>query len=267
MNEKTTENAVALFDYIRKIKEQSRRVITDITKYDKTYDPRALAESDPERIHLYPADSDDVSEEQKPFVLFQVDQPDLHKCPNPPASLRGWLDTGWERTAMEEVEPRKQIPVAAEEGEAVEYFGSNSKRVKDFQMWSAQRAQWRAEEQKRRNTKRIFDDLYSLYQEMRDNVDGMELVAGNGFFRCAKKTEDGALIDHPLLLRKIRLDYEKQRRAIQIIDAGVATEFHDECLKGLDDIPGENQQHVREYIRDTEPHPMGTDIEEVLRNH
>ncbi|EKU70546.1 AAA domain-containing protein [Selenomonas sp. F0473] len=267
MNEKTKENTLALFEYVKKIKEQSRRVITDIMKYDKIYDPRELAQRDPEHIHIYFRENDSSSEERESFVLFEVEQPELHTCPRPPASIVDWLAADWERLSTERVGIRKQITSTTSMSEFItEDFIADQKRVKAFHTWNELRNQWRVQEQKRRNTKRTFDDLYSIYQEMRDNLDGMELVVGNGDFRCREMPAKGEIIDHPLLLRKVRLQYHKQKRSIQIVDTDEQTEFYDECLKYLDDIPGLNQQHVREYIQENDPHPMDADIETVLRH-
>ena len=236
-------------------------------KYDKIYDPKELMQRDPERIHLYLRETCSISEEQKPFVLFEVEQPELRACPRPPASLIRWIDSNWEQISNECVGIRRQIvSMSAASEPTAEDFTADQKRVKDFHTWNEQRKQWRAEEQKRRNTKRVFDDLYNISQEMRDNLDGMELVVGNGFFRCREMPAKGEIIDHPLLLRKVRLQYHKQKRSIQIIDADEQTEFYDECLKYLDDIPGLNQQRVRRYIQENDPHPMDEDIETVLRH-
>ena len=266
MDEKTTEKTLVLFEYIKKIKEQSRRVVTDIAKYDKIYDPQTLVQSDPEHIHLYRRERENDAISDEPFVLFDVKQPELRACPKPPASLTNWLEPDWEKVSTERVSVRRQIPATFSRTKTtdMEAFTSNPKRVKDFQTWNEQRNQWRVEEQKRRNTKRIFDGLYDMYQAMHDNPDGMELVVGNGFFRVAKMPESGEIIDHPLLLGKVRLEYHKQKRAIRIIDTDEPPEFYDECLKQLDDIPGDNQQAVREYIREVEPHPMDADMEAVL---
>ncbi|MDP2443344.1 hypothetical protein [Rhodoferax sp.] len=109
-------------------------------------------------------------------------RPDIHPCPEPPASIMNWLVAGWE-------EPEKTAEHLGQKTEfdgsgtpSVAHFEKQPQRLEDWREWNAQRDLWVGVERPARAALRIWERLFSLHSQLMREGEALELVLGDGMF-------------------------------------------------------------------------------------
>ena len=235
-NNKAVEKALALFSYIKEIVSLKYRVVTNIK--DQLWS-RSLSDLPEDKYVRFDPELTLVDSDNN-LVLLSVKKPsdsEYKDCPQPDESFIEWLKPGWDNYKKSadyyEVLPQDN---ESDNDEALdintEYFTDDQKRLDAYEKWIEEREVW-ADEQSRLNAVRsLFMELYSRYSELLIDSETRELMIGNGEL----STSDDKSINHPLLLKRVMIQFDAKENIISIIDADTEPEIYSVLLQNVEDI-------------------------------
>lgn len=250
-----TKRVRTLLEYIRQLAGLRQRAATHIDEeaWHIYYDALPV---DPKRIHALRPEDEDFS-----GVLLEVEKPAFSPCPELPFELIGWIRTPqWRSFETADIEPYEERQKKdARLGLVTERFLDSGVRIAAFEDWKRRRTLWRAGELVKARTQELFMTLYDIYNRMKQS-ESLELLLGNGFLYSGLDSS----IDHPLLLRRVKLAYDKRGR-MQVVDSSLSTEVYADILS---DMPGIDGEGIRAFSALVEEgvHPASGDFPEVLEH-
>src|SRR5262245_32480385 len=138
------------------------------------------------------------------FVL-KVSRASLTSSPPPPYEIKDWLRSGWE----DPFKPEKPIEFKTDkdhQGNEIKIrFEDSPDRVNSYKLWKEERDRWAAQERPARESYRIFERVYALYNRVEREAGRIELVLGDGILDWS--LPDG-VINHPILLKHVQLTFD-----------------------------------------------------------
>lgn len=243
------DKAATLFKYLEAINKKKEKVETDYRKY-----PTVILLRD------IPTDNDNiyVSYKDEEFTpgdyILKVHNPTLEPCPEPPEELKDVLLPEWENYRKDEIGFRPEIDPFDEEDFRCEYGD-----------WFFDRDEWREKQLKLAKAKALYTRFFNLRLKLEINSDEIELVIADGIFKDQKcETNDvygdekKSKIFHPLLLRRVKIDFDAEENTIRVIDSGTNSTFYEELFNEIgDDIMPGALIHANAEIREADYHPLG----------
>ncbi len=195
--------------------------------------------------------SDDLTDGMSTEPLLRVTRPKLTNCPRPPASIKDYLNPGWEEPEAT-VDILPSINVELREGTATVHFNEDPERVAALESWKSARAAWTVAELPARKAMAVYSRLYTLRGQIELESEQVELILGDGRLRW---NHAAGLIDHPILLQRVELEFDTDRNEFRVIDADRPPELYTAVL-GSDDVSPEQYQSLREDLVKGGFHPL-----------
>ena len=242
------ERVKSIFTFLKGMAELKTTSVLDIDKQPwKKY--MAQIPQDDEYVHISYRDTLNVAPEDEDVPedgateddwILTVRKPELSACPVPDDILRPWLLPGW-NDFEEEVRHRAERPrtIPQEKGgrtaartETQEPFEENAERVGIYRTWRKKREAWAQEQRHLNEVRELFIELYRLSEELKQESETKELMIGNGILTDAQNTS----IQHPILLRRVRICFDKQKNEIAVCDADADSELYTTVLRALEDV-------------------------------
>lgn len=249
-----------LCDYLRQVAGLRQRTVKNI-RDEAWVLPFSELPVDPKRIHQYNP-GEDLPEGAPEGLLLEVEKPEFTPCPDLPFDLLGWVKTpGWRHYDVAEVEMKEERPHHDPrlKESVTERFEDSGVRLAAFEDWKRHRNLWRAGEMVKGRTRKLFLDLYEIYDRLRQDPERLELIIGNACFLNCLDTE----VEHPLLLKKVRLHYDPQGK-MQLLETEGAAEIYTELLQDLPGIEGEGIRALDAMVDEADMHPLAATLAEFL---
>lgn len=182
---------------------------------------------------------------------LEIKRPTLLPCPNPPESLIEWIKNDWKKTTVENVEiadklPRKSLDESGDLVYTEELFVDDQARVDAYNLWNAERKNWRGIEAPKSKGLDLYNRLFQLYSEMKLESESVELMLGDGNIRWY--TED-RVIDHPVLLQKVFLHFDSHIPSFRVSCEEKKSELYTPMLRVISSI---NQKMLSDIIVEIE---------------
>ena len=277
------DKSISLFRYIMELNKIKQKTITNVSDYDY-YLPIDKIPLDPDYVTIH--DRNREMEEESPAedsYLLSVRKPDFDKCPALPEILIEWMEAGWddfrqeashkafmvrdyivhpieqaenisEPSQVEETENVSETPSteAEEKNPYYEYFEDDAARLHIYQAWLETRADWVLRQQELDRIRNLFTDLYQIYVDLQRDSETMELVVADGFLRV----RDQEQMNHPLITRRIGIDYDPDRNQMNLKDVDVSTELYSAILQEIPDINYSAISELSDRLREEDYHPL-----------
>ncbi|MFX0558843.1 AAA domain-containing protein [Tepidibacillus infernus] len=178
------------------------------------------------------------------IFIVKVRRPEITKCPPPSAEIKEWLDSGWEKPEnMVSFQTEKEL--MDEEGEPILIqFDEDDERVRLSEQWMKKRTEWAKLEIPARTAMRIYERLYDLYARIEREYEQVELLVGDGVLTWRTYN-----IFHPVLLRKVQLDFDPNIPEFTIRETEQTSEFYTSLFREIDEV---HPQAVRRILDDLE---------------
>ena len=236
--------AINIFNFLKEYNLLSNPVVTELEK---------------QKWNLELSDIPIINEIESVFhgheldelVFLRVIKPVLEPCPKPDDSLLVWLDNDWQRLAVVDVLVKEKVSREEEDNEGnivyvEEEFEDNEDRRKAYKDWIAQRVSWRELEIPREKGLNLYNKLFRLYSDMKKEAESVELIIGDGIINW--KTDD-RIIDHPVLLQKVNLEFDPEKPMFIINAEEIKTEIYSAMLRVLSSV---NQKMLTDIMQDVE---------------
>ena len=232
------KKATNLFDYLKAMQKQNESVVANYEDYVGEEWYKLISElplDDTENIDFnycdYVQNADYGALEEKAYIL-KVHNPLLESCPEPPDKLRPWLLSGWDDYTVEQ--PVLLEKIAIKGTNPVQYRSFNSVFDSElmYKKWLAKRELWRKRQLMLAKTRRLFDELFVNRQNLLKADGELELIIANGVLRIKKQ----ARICHPILLKRVGIEFDTQKNDIYIKDVDSNSIFNIELFNDVDGI-------------------------------
>lgn len=220
------EKVVSLFKYIKEIYSLKYNVIKNINSQDWHFFIEDIPD-DKENIRFNYLDKSSSEEfEQSENIILNIKKPEFENAPQLPISLKNWVVVGWEKF-MNDVNIIKYNEKNKEE------FEDNKDRIKDLNEWIDERNKWVERQIKIQKTRKFFDELYSKYIVLERDSEIIEFMVGQGIIT---ENEENSQIYHPILMKRLKIEYESENNIIKIKDINQDSEIYTMLLQEFDYI-------------------------------
>lgn len=243
-NEMTIQaKAINLFKYLQAMQEKQDNIVLNYTNHQWNYFVKDLPD-DPENIAFHYRDYVKFDEgysalEEIPYIL-KVHNPDFDACPMPNEKLMPWLQEDWNDYNVEKPKIRERIPLAGSNPVVYREFRSVFDSQVMYDRWMEKRNLWRARQLVLEQTKNLFAELFMHRQRLIKEDGDWELLIANGVFQV---TEDSS-ISHPILLKRVEIEFDTERNDIYIRDVDVNSSFYIELFNGISDVDRDAVQNA-----------------------
>lgn len=262
------ERVKSIFTFLKGMAELKTTSVLDIDKQPwKKY--VAQIPQDDEYVHISYRDTLKVGSEDEDVPedgaaeddwILTVRKPELAACPAPDDILRPWLLPGWddfEEEVRHRAERPRTIPQAkdvrvAARTETQEPFEENAERVGVYRTWRKKREAWAQEQRHLNEVRELFIELYRLSEELKQESETKELMIGNGILTDAQN----ASIQHPILLRRAHIRFDKQKNEIAVCDADADSELYTTVLRALEDVNYNAITDMQRTLEKGDYHPL-----------
>jgi very-short-patch-repair endonuclease len=233
----------SIFNFLKEFNELSNPVSTDINNQKWSMNIADVPEID-EISSIFSGHEIDVRDDMEYLV---VERPQILSCPEPHERLLEWIVGDWKNLKVDEIEVREYITRERldEEGNLVfvdELFDIDIELVEIFDNWISLRNSWLEAEVPKKKGLDFYNRLFELYSQLKKESESVELILGDGNIRWF--TED-RIIDHPVLLQKVKLHFDAQVPSFKIYAEEEKTELYSPMLRVIESV---NQKMLSEII-------------------
>ena len=157
------ERVIRLFQYLKETKNLQERIVRNVDEYETVWWQEDLINTIGVEIQ------DNVTSDE---VWMIVERPQLREAPVPPPKLIGWISE-WKQ-------PDKEPKPLTNKGKK-DLFFHNPERVELYETWLNESWKpWSQEVLGKYHVKKIYDQLFLLYNRLQDESDRLEIVWGHG---------------------------------------------------------------------------------------
>lgn len=234
----------SIFNFLKDYNEISNPVITEIDKHRWSLKLSNLPQIK-EVWSVYNIQDFDS------LKVLEVKRPVLEPCPIPDELIINWLDGNWKNLNVEEISYKEVITTELlnEDGtisKIDENFIDNEERINLFEEWIKKRNSWRSIEIPKEQGLQLYNNLFKLYSDMKKESESVELILGDGYIHWIS---DARVIDHPVLLQRVLLEFNTESPSFIIKCEEIKTELYTPMLRV---IPSINQSMLSDIIQDIE---------------
>ncbi|VDN47266.1 conserved protein of unknown function [Petrocella atlantisensis] len=236
--------AINIFNFLKEYNLLSNPVITELDKQKWSLDLSNIPIIDEIESVFHGIEMDEL-------IFLKVIKPSLEPCPKPDELLLEWINSEWQRLSVVDVHYKDKISREKldEDGEVSyieEAFEDDINRITLYHKWILQRESWREVEIPREKGLNLYNKLFRLYSDMKKEAESVELIIGDGIINWQS---DERLIDHPVLLQKVTLEFEPEKPMFVIKCEEIKTEIYSAMLRVLTSV---NQKMLTDVMQDVE---------------
>lgn len=258
-NPDNQNNVVALFQFIEELNKLKQKNITH-TDDQRYYLPLSEIQDDNENIVIHYRDRLDNDDEHADRYLLSIHKPEFEKCFAPDPIFVDWLEDGWDDYRKEAAvkEALNEAYTASAPGERsstideTELFTDNDERVEVYELWLSERNDWVEKQKRIEKTRKVFSDLYGLYYELQKEAETEEIIVANGLLF----DRDNKGIRHPVLTRRVKLDYNADTNTVTIEDSDAQSELYTVVFQLLAGINLSSVNLLNEDLLANDYHPL-----------
>jgi AAA domain len=194
------------------------------------------------------------SEDDGQDFILRVSRAKLTRPPDPPATLKTWLENGWDDPSKEATVRKTRNDQNGKGDTVLVPFEEDPDRVAAFNTWKPMREEWAKNEKPARAALRIFEMLYELYGRTEREAERVELVLGDGILSW-RRTEGG--IFHPVLFQRLQMTFDPAVPEFRITETEHPVELYAALFGSMPDVDGRAIGRCRGELEQGNYHPLG----------
>ncbi|MCC7071833.1 MAG: AAA family ATPase [Deltaproteobacteria bacterium] len=184
------------------------------------------------------------SDDGADFVL-SIRRPKETACPPPPPLIADWLVPGWERPELPAPETLATRNPTIGGRAIVEAFDAELQRAATFAKWAQSRKVWALAEAPVREAISAYERLFALRAQLQRAGEDFRLLLGEGWLVWQHA---GGLVEHPLLLHELELDFNETAPALTLRASRPTPELHAALLRLLPEVDGRAVASASELV-------------------
>ena len=141
-------------------------------------------------------------------------------------------------------------------------FEADLPRRELFEEWLNKRALWQRNELLARKAMKVFEQLYELHGQLERESERYEMVLGDGI--VSWRLPDGGIF-HPVLIRRIQLEFDPQVPRFRVVDVDRPTELYTALFSAVPDVDGRSLEQCRSELAQGGYHPLERDSNAFLK--
>lgn len=259
------EKTVSLFQYIKELNRIKQKEIKNIKDY-RWHLMLSDIPDDNKNIKICYRDRIEDNETVVDDIVLSVHKPEFKKCPEPDKIIIEWLVKGWDDFHLQaSIKDSILVPLSAEEMKQLNSeeeenrikfkkidFYDDQERVRAFSEWNLKREAWAELERLHEKTRNLFNDLYSLYYDLKREKETIEIVSANGFLMDKRDPS----IYHPLITHRSRMEFDADRNTVSICDTDSQSELYSALLQCMENINLDAINDLIDELVKNDYHPL-----------
>lgn len=243
--ESSKDKLKQIFTYLRELNKIKTPPVSDESKYTWSLNLDAL----PSYPSIQRFNIDDP--ENVDGVILKIKRPQESVCPKPPSEIKDWLESGWEKLVENISWLKVRNANDKEERVIIEKFEDNPKRTELLHSWIKQRSEWVMNEKPVREAGKVYSDLFTLQGTLDRESEKFQLYITDGVLKCESQF---GIINHPILLKKIEIDFNPEKPEFTIYDSEDQSELYSSLLR-FHEFSGDAILECKNRIADKDLHP------------
>ena len=249
------EKALRIFEFVRSWRDLTENPIQHTKDYQWTQTLRALPRglNDEVKTGIDP-------EMRSKGIILQVRRPaSVPEAPVLPGSIRDWIQgnlSDWQTELgyrAQRLVPSPVKPGEPKEPDHIEDFSSNPIRVSAWSTWLAKWLLWARDARQRSQVVDLYTRLFAVIGLIEGRSHEWELTLGSAVLDW--RISQNVVIRHPLLMRRVSLEFDSSAAEITIRDTQAAVEFANRALANAP-IDGPGLAVGRKLLVELKPHPL-----------
>ncbi|MXQ54698.1 AAA domain-containing protein [Shimazuella alba] len=206
------ERVIRLFQYLKETKNLQEKIVQTVDEYETVWWQSDL-------IGMSGVDIYDIYSNDE--VWMSVERPQLSEAPTPPSKLVGWI-TDWKQ-------PDKKPKPLASKGK--KEFQKDTERVELFENWlNDYWKPWSEEVSSKYRVKKVYDELFSLYNRLQAEGDSVEIVWGHGLLSWEV---DGVRISRHLIVTPMELHFYPEKGEFRLTSTSKGSYMETDMLTSV----------------------------------
>lgn len=185
-------------------------------------------------------------------IILEVKRPPKEDPPPIPVILREWIAG----SSQEPNNPPGLHQCLIQPGGVVEQIDALPQRMEAGKTWCKAWQRWAEEEFIRIPIRQWYNVLFAMRGKLEGRSHELELVLGVGVLVWSLPGDES--VEHPLLVRRVSLDFDDTNAVATIRDSDAPVEFSGACL-GHTQLAGQPLGAASQYVADQGPHPLDED--------
>lgn len=261
------DKVIRLFKYIKELYGQKYQVISDIIEQEWVKFISDISDEDSNIIKNYMDRTDEEVENNcENIILLQVAKPEFEKPPILPDELNEWVKNGWERfnQPLEKITEKTFNDIQGNELRKntehcknlfnVVFFDDSELRINLFDSFSKERDIWVERQKEINNTRNLFNELHLKYIDLERDSETIEMMIGQGILSC--KTDSNKTIRHPILVKKVSMQFDALNNIISIVDTDSNPEIYTMLLNEISYINHLAINEIEKQLLQEYYHPL-----------
>lgn len=244
------ERLSRVFTYIRELTKLRTPPVCKLQSYDWSLRFSNLPKYPTIQTFSVPDDP----EQEFDGIVLRIKRPPETMCPQPPSSLDGWIENGWEKIdGQANFINAKNITDPKTGHASTHKFEDDPLRVTSFERWQAQRQDWVDAERPARAAALVFADLFKLQGQIQRESEKFQLFVADGHLIWDSAIEH---VDHPILLKKVEIEFDSVTPEFIIREIDDDVELYTSLLRHHE-LDGSGITSVKKKVLEINPHPLG----------
>lgn len=194
----------------------------------------------------------DTNQDDLDGLVLKVGRPPETRCPPPPATLKDWIEKGWDHLNSDARHIHAKN-MTDENGQTItEKFEDDPSRPLSYKIWTEKRDTWMVAEIPAREAAKFFTELFKLHGQLQRESEKFQLYLGDG--NLIWESAIGP-IDHPILLKKIELEFSPSIPEFILRETDDAPELYTTLLRHHE-LNGGAIMEAKTRLEADEPHPL-----------
>ena len=251
-NLKNNSNIISLYKFIQEFCKIRSKIIINDNDYIWNCKIDNI-EDDPENISIKYCDQLEDGDDDELDYILRVHKPEFQNAPELPKELKGWISGEWNdyKDEVKIIKEREKNSLL-DDIDDIEKFDDDPKRKIIAEEYLNKRNEWVKSQKKVEKTRKLFTDLYMIYNDLKKDSETIEIIVANGYI----KDRNNPNIYHPILTKSLNMNFDAVKNIIYVTNTDTRSELYTELFQMIDNISLEALSSLNTKLMHSDYHPM-----------
>ena len=251
-NLKNNSNIISLYKFIQEFCKIRSKIIINDNDYIWNCKIDNI-EDDPENISIKYCDQLEDGDDDELDYILKVHKPEFQNAPELPKELKKWISGEWNdyKDEVKIIKEREKNSLL-DDIDDIEKFDDDPKRKIIAEEYLNKRNEWVKSQKKVEKTRKLFTDLYMIYNDLKKDSETIEIIVANGYI----KDRNNPNIYHPILTKNLNMNFDAVKNIIYVTNTDTRSELYTELFQMMENINLESFSSLNTKLMHSDCHPM-----------